>query len=541
MTPVQRRKSGSQSSRLFFMQGPCSFGAWASNCNVRDIKMLSVVINGQPTNFQTGTSILAASPDGSGFVSRRSATTIAWRRPARAGPAWSASRAGTAWFLLRDAAGRRHGDRDPHAGARRAPAIAPDSCWRGATRRRPSRSSPRRNSIGALREYGLEGELHGALDVAARGSIASVHRGRHVALHRLLPLRADLRRGPGPVGLARPGPRARDAHRARRPEPARELVRELRRVRRHLSDRRAGGRGARRRWLRPSQWTRTTCPYCGVGLRDERRHARRPHRRRSGRCSTRRSARATCASRAGTRSSSCTPPIAITEPMIRERRSLAARVVDRGARVRRRAGCAISSIGTARTASACSARRGRPTRTTTSRRSSRARSSAPTTSTAARASATRRAPPALKTMLGAGPGDQLVRRHRGRPRRSSSAAPTPTEDHPIVGARIKQAARRGAQLIVIDPRRIELAEDADMPSGDQAGHERRPAERDGAHDRHRGTRAIASSCDAASTASTSSRSSSTTWPPERAARDLRRRRRRDPARGAAVRDRARPP
>lgn len=33
----------------------------------------------------------------------------------------------------------------------------------------------------------------------------------------------------------------------------------------------------------------------------------------------------------------------------------------------------------------------------------------------------------------------------------------PTENHPIVGARIKQAARRGATLIVIDPRRIELA------------------------------------------------------------------------------------
>jgi formate dehydrogenase major subunit len=34
----------------------------------------------------------------------------------------------------------------------------------------------------------------------------------------------------------------------------------------------------------------------------------------------------------------------------------------------------------------------------------------------------------------------------------------PTENHPILGARIKQAARRGAQLIVVDPRRIELAE-----------------------------------------------------------------------------------
>ncbi|MBI5451010.1 MAG: formate dehydrogenase subunit alpha [Gammaproteobacteria bacterium] len=36
----------------------------------------------------------------------------------------------------------------------------------------------------------------------------------------------------------------------------------------------------------------------------------------------------------------------------------------------------------------------------------------------------------------------------------------PTENHPVLGARIKQAARRGAQLIVIDPRRIELAEAA---------------------------------------------------------------------------------
>lgn len=36
-----------------------------------------------------------------------------------------------------------------------------------------------------------------------------------------------------------------------------------------------------------------------------------------------------------------------------------------------------------------------------------------------------------------------------------------TEAHPVIGYKIRQAARRGAKLIVVDPRRIELAEEAD--------------------------------------------------------------------------------
>ncbi len=42
------------------------------------------------------------------------------------------------------------------------------------------------------------------------------------------------------------------------------------------------------------------------------------------------------------------------------------------------------------------------------------------------------------------------------------AGANPTEAHPVVGARIKQAVLRGARLVVIDPRRIELAEYADL-------------------------------------------------------------------------------
>jgi len=42
------------------------------------------------------------------------------------------------------------------------------------------------------------------------------------------------------------------------------------------------------------------------------------------------------------------------------------------------------------------------------------------------------------------------------------AGANPTEAHPVVGARIKQAALRGAPLVVVDPRRIELAAYAEV-------------------------------------------------------------------------------
>mgnify|MGYP003704407865 CR=1 FL=1 len=42
------------------------------------------------------------------------------------------------------------------------------------------------------------------------------------------------------------------------------------------------------------------------------------------------------------------------------------------------------------------------------------------------------------------------------------AGVNPTEGHPVTGARIKQAARHGANLIVIDPRHIELCDFATL-------------------------------------------------------------------------------
>jgi formate dehydrogenase major subunit len=67
---------------------------------------------------------------------------------------------------------------------------------------------------------------------------------------------------------------------------------------------------------------------------------------------------------------------------------------------------------------------------------------------------------ALKEMLGAGAATNSFDDIE-RARTILVCGANPTENHPIVGARIKQAVLAGAQLIVIDPRRIELAEYAE--------------------------------------------------------------------------------
>jgi formate dehydrogenase major subunit len=67
---------------------------------------------------------------------------------------------------------------------------------------------------------------------------------------------------------------------------------------------------------------------------------------------------------------------------------------------------------------------------------------------------------ALKEMLGAGAATNSFDDIE-RARTILVCGANPTENHPIVGARIKQAALAGARLIVIDPRRIELADYAE--------------------------------------------------------------------------------
>jgi formate dehydrogenase major subunit len=64
---------------------------------------------------------------------------------------------------------------------------------------------------------------------------------------------------------------------------------------------------------------------------------------------------------------------------------------------------------------------------------------------------------ALKAMLGAGASTNCFDDIE-RARTILVCGANPTENHPIVGARIKQAALAGTHLIVIDPRRIELTE-----------------------------------------------------------------------------------
>ena len=120
-----------------------------------------------------------------------------------------------------------------------------------------------------------------------RGRVSSLSSRRHVALHRLLSLRAHLRRSSGTGCVASLGPRRRDRRAPGRAVAARKSVRGVRGLRGHLSDGSARGPEHPPPRSRPTTWTRTVCPYCGVGCeldygtRDGRIVATRPVARRA--------------------------------------------------------------------------------------------------------------------------------------------------------------------------------------------------------------------------------------------------------------------
>ena len=66
----------------------------------------------------------------------------------------------------------------------------------------------------------------------------------------------------------------------------------------------------------------------------------------------------------------------------------------------------------------------------------------------------------------------------------------PTDAHPVFGSRMKQRLREGAQLVVVDPRRIDLVRtphiEAAAPPAAAARHQRRGRQRAGTRRRHRG-------------------------------------------------------
>ena len=365
------------------------------------------------------------------------------------------------------------------------------ACWAPATRRSPRacRSSPRSPRLHALRRgllelllaerppgafqpgpAGSEFErlLHAHGLRPAPGAVAApparrqppVPALRPQPLHRLPPLPARLRRDPGAVRVRRRGPRRGRAAGVRRFRALRrERLRRLRRLRRPLPDRRD-----RRRRPRGDRHERASR---ALDLRLLRRglSGRDPRGRRE-RAGDRRRARRRREPRPPVREGPLRPRLAALAgpphaPAAARRRPTRGGLLGGGAWASPPDGCASCASATGPTRSACSPRRARPTKPPTCCRSSSARCSAPTTSTAARASVTAARPRRCAWRRAPEPPAPATTTSRP-PRRIVVAGANPTEAHPVIGARIRQAALRGTPLLVIDPRRIELADRATL-------------------------------------------------------------------------------
>ena len=216
--------------------------------------------------------------------------------------------------------------------------------------------------------------------------------------------------------------------------------------------------GANRR-VRPSRWTRTTCPYCGtgcemdVGTHDDRIVAVKPvvdapvskgHLCVKGRYAF----------------EFVHAMDRVTEPMIRTRRGwtvvswerAVAFTAHRLRRIIRRHGPdAVGILGSARATNE---------ENYLAQKLARAVVGTHNVDCCARVCHAPSAA-ALKSSLGAGLATNSFDDIE-RARTILVCGANPTENHPVVGARIKQAVRKGAHLIVVDPRRIELTDDCDV-------------------------------------------------------------------------------
>jgi len=56
-----------------------------------------------------------------------------------------------------------------------------------------------------------------------------------------------------------------------------------------------------------------------------------------------------------------------------------------------------------------------------------------------------------------------------------------TEAHPVIGYKMRQAARRGCKMVVCDPRRIDLVDDADYWLRQKPGTDTSPPQWINAH------------------------------------------------------------
>jgi formate dehydrogenase major subunit len=212
----------------------------------------------------------------------------------------------------------------------------------------------------------------------------------------------------------------------------------------------------------PLQWTRTTCPYCGVGCemqvgtRDGRIVDVRP-------ALDARVNKGHLCSKGRYAFSFITSPDRPTTPLLRDRRAGGAwrsvswaeatrHVADRLRALRAESGPdAVGVLGSARATNEDNyviQKLARVALGTNNVDSCARVCHAPSAA-------------ALKAMLGTGAATSSFDDIE-RARTILVCGSNATSCHPIVGARIRQAARRGARLIVVDPRRTELADEADL-------------------------------------------------------------------------------